>query len=159
MCKPRRSQHACFQRPCPPDSGLRACSPTLHQCFRLDSASMTPSHAPPSFPPSPPPRYTDMHADYSSQGVDQLADIIHRLRTNPSDRRMVMSAWNPSDLPAMALPPCHCLCQVGGWGYGALHCTARHRSQIPASQVAAALSKTTRVFCLCGASLPHGQIC
>jgi dihydrofolate reductase/thymidylate synthase len=55
--------------------------------------------------------YTDMHADYTGQGVDQLANIIETIRTNPNDRRMVMSAWNPSDLAEMALPPCHLLCQ------------------------------------------------
>lgn len=55
--------------------------------------------------------YTDMHADYTGQGVDQLAEVIRKLRTNPDDRRIVLSAWNPSDLPAMALPPCHMFCQ------------------------------------------------
>lgn len=46
------------------------------------------------------------------QGVDQLARIIQLLRTNPNDRRMIMSAWNPAALPLMALPPCHMFCQV-----------------------------------------------
>jgi dihydrofolate reductase/thymidylate synthase len=55
--------------------------------------------------------YTNMHADYTGQGVDQLADCIRTLKTNPTDRRIVLSAWNPSDLKAMALPPCHMLCQ------------------------------------------------
>ncbi|CAI5709601.1 unnamed protein product [Hyaloperonospora brassicae] len=56
-------------------------------------------------------KYTDMHADYTGQGVDQLAEVIHKLRTNPSDRRIVLSAWNPADLDEMALPPCHMFCQ------------------------------------------------
>ncbi|CAI5747245.1 unnamed protein product [Peronospora destructor] len=56
-------------------------------------------------------KYTDMHADYRGQGVDQLAEVIHKLRTNPSDRRIVLSAWNPADLNEMALPPCHMFCQ------------------------------------------------
>ncbi|OWZ19253.1 Thymidylate synthase [Phytophthora megakarya] len=57
-------------------------------------------------------KYTDMHADYTGQGgVDQLAEVIHKLRTNPSDRRIVLSAWNPADLNEMALPPCHMFCQ------------------------------------------------
>lgn len=56
-------------------------------------------------------KYTDMHADYTGQGVDQLAEVIRKLRTNPSDRRIVLSAWNPSDLKLMALPPCHMFCQ------------------------------------------------
>ncbi|KAL4086126.1 hypothetical protein PRIC1_014748 [Phytophthora ramorum] len=56
-------------------------------------------------------RYTDMHTDYTGQGVDQLAEVIHKLRTNPTDRRIVLSAWNPADLNEMALPPCHMFCQ------------------------------------------------
>eukprot|EP00644_Phytophthora_capsici_P015539 jgi/Phyca11/20664/fgenesh1_pg.PHYCAscaffold_70_\ len=56
-------------------------------------------------------KYTNMHADYSGQGVDQLAEVIQKLRTNPTDRRIVLSAWNPADLNEMALPPCHMFCQ------------------------------------------------
>eukprot|EP00798_Chlamydomonas_sp_ICE-L_P007997 gene7997-1224_t len=52
-----------------------------------------------------------MHADYTDKGVDQLADIIHRIKTNPTDRRMLMTAWNPAALKYMALPPCHMFCQ------------------------------------------------
>lgn len=55
--------------------------------------------------------YTDMHKDYSGQGVDQLAEVIHKLKTNPSDRRIIMTAWNPAALKLMALPPCHMFCQ------------------------------------------------
>ena len=39
--------------------------------------------------------YKDMHTDYTGQGVDQLADVIHKIRTNPDDRRIIMCAWNP----------------------------------------------------------------
>ena len=56
--------------------------------------------------------YSTMHADYSGQGVDQLANIIETIKTNPDDRRMVLSAWNPAALKGMALPPCHMFCQV-----------------------------------------------
>ncbi|TDH72975.1 hypothetical protein CCR75_002070 [Bremia lactucae] len=56
-------------------------------------------------------KYTDMQADYTNQGVDQLAEVIQKLRTNPTDRRIVLSAWNPIDLNEMALPPCHMFCQ------------------------------------------------
>lgn len=56
-------------------------------------------------------KYTTMHADYTGQGYDQLAKVIHTIRTNPNDRRIVLSAWNPADLHLMALPPCHMFCQ------------------------------------------------
>lgn len=39
--------------------------------------------------------------------VDQVADLINRIRTTPQDRRMIVSAWNPAQLHQMALPPCH----------------------------------------------------
>jgi thymidylate synthase len=53
-----------------------------------------------------------MHADYEGQGVDQLADVINKIRNSPNDRRIVLSAWNPAALRDMALPPCHMFCQV-----------------------------------------------
>jgi len=55
--------------------------------------------------------YKDMHTDYTGQGVDQLAECIEKIKNNPEDRRIIMSAWNPADLDAMALPPCHMFCQ------------------------------------------------
>lgn len=55
--------------------------------------------------------YVDMHHDYSGQGIDQLAKCIEQIRTNPDDRRIVMTAWNPAALDQMALPPCHMFCQ------------------------------------------------
>ena len=45
--------------------------------------------------------------DYSNQGVDQLLQVIHLLKTNPTSRRIFMSAWNPEQMKQMALPPCH----------------------------------------------------
>lgn len=55
--------------------------------------------------------YVDFHTDYTGQGVDQLQEIIDTLRKNPTDRRMVLSAWNPAAISRMALPPCHMFCQ------------------------------------------------
>lgn len=55
--------------------------------------------------------YTDMHADYAGQGVDQLAEVIDKIKNNPNDRRILLTAWNPAALKEMALPPCHMFCQ------------------------------------------------
>ena len=55
--------------------------------------------------------YQGASADYAGQGVDQLQQVIQTLRTDPSSRRNIMCAWNPTDLGEMALPPCHVLSQ------------------------------------------------
>lgn len=55
--------------------------------------------------------YRGAQADYSGEGVDQLSECIRLIRTEPSSRRILMSAWNPCDLGKMVLPPCHVLCQ------------------------------------------------
>lgn len=55
--------------------------------------------------------YVNMFTDYTNKGIDQLNEVIHKIKTRPDDRRILMCAWNPIDVPKMALPPCHCLVQ------------------------------------------------
>lgn len=51
------------------------------------------------------------HEQYSLGKVDQLQKVIDKLKTNPDDRRMIVSAWHPYWVDHCALPPCHCLFQ------------------------------------------------
>ena len=43
--------------------------------------------------------------------MDQLAALVHKLKNDPNDRRLVLTAWNPAALAEMALPPCHMFAQ------------------------------------------------
>lgn len=56
-------------------------------------------------------KYTNMYDNYEGKGIDQLKDVIYKIKNTPDDRRIIMSAWNPTDLDKMALPPCHIFVQ------------------------------------------------
>ncbi len=56
-------------------------------------------------------KYIDYKTDYEGKGIDQLQNSIDLLKKDPHSRRNIVSAWNPTDLPLMALPPCHVLFQ------------------------------------------------
>ncbi|KAI9729745.1 MAG: Thymidylate synthase [Cirrosporium novae-zelandiae] len=78
--------------------------------------------------------YVDAKTDYTGQGVDQLAEVIDKLKHHPYDRRIIMSAWNPADMKKMALPPCHMFSQFyvafpsGPGSRGVLSCQLYQRS-------------------------------
>ncbi len=58
--------------------------------------------------------------------VDQIANVIEKLRSDPNDRRLVVTAWNPGEINQMALPPCHMIFQFfAANGKLSLHMTQR----------------------------------
>jgi thymidylate synthase len=62
------------------------------------------------------------------RGVDQLIQLVNGLRSDPYGRRHIITAWNPSELDSMALPPCHCFAQFYVSADGLLSCQMYQRS-------------------------------
>lgn len=66
-------------------------------------------------------RYGDLGNVYGAQWrhwktskgetIDQIKNVIEEIKTNPDSRRLIVTAWNPEDVPTSALPPCHSLFQ------------------------------------------------
>lgn len=73
------------------------------------------------------PIYGYQWRNFNGEGIDQLKDVIERLKTNPNDRRMIVTAWNPAQINKMALPPCHAFFQFYT-ANGKLSCQLYQRS-------------------------------
>jgi len=55
--------------------------------------------------------YKDHKTNYNNQGINQIESILFQLKNDPMSRRIILSAWNPSQLHMMNLPPCHMMAQ------------------------------------------------
>lgn len=72
--------------------------------------------------------YDGCDKDYSEKGVDQIKYCIDLIKNDPQSRRIYMTAWNPSALSEMALPPCHVSCQFYVHNNKLLDCVMYQRS-------------------------------
>lgn len=87
--------------------------------------------------------YTDINKDYTNTGVNQVKQVVETLKTNPYDRRMIITAWDPAHMNTMGLPPCLHTWQFNYVG-NRLHLTGLQRSAdtilgVPADMVQGAL--------------------
>lgn len=75
-------------------------------------------------------KYDNCDSDYQNQGIDQLKYVIKCLKdpNQRTNRRMIISAWNPCQLDEMALPPCHVLMQFNVHDGNKLSCSMYQRS-------------------------------
>ena len=74
------------------------------------------------------PVYGHQWRNFNSQDIDQIKDVIERIKKNPQDRRLIVTAWNPAQIDEMALPPCHCFFQFDVTPDGKLNCMLYQRS-------------------------------
>ncbi len=74
------------------------------------------------------PVYGHQWRNFNSQDIDQIKDVIERIKNNPQDRRLIVTAWNPAQIEDMALPPCHCFFQFDVTPDGKLNCMLYQRS-------------------------------
>lgn len=65
---------------------------------------------------------------YHHDSIDQIANVVQNIITSPYDTRHIVTAWNPAEIDAMALPPCHCLFQFDVTTEGYLNCQLYQRS-------------------------------
>ena len=73
------------------------------------------------------PVYGAQWRNWNNDGIDQLGDVIERIKAKPNDRRLIVTAWNPSQIGQMKLPPCHMMFQFYVAG-GKLSCMLYQRS-------------------------------
>lgn len=74
------------------------------------------------------PVYGAQWRNFNGQGIDQIKDVIERIKKNPQDRRLIVTAWNPAQIDQMALPPCHCFFQFDVTPDRRLNCQLYQRS-------------------------------